>query len=75
MSHSDFIRSEMSRQHHTELARELAEIRAGRQQRSADPRPSLRLGLASTWQRLAAAVTHASPSPRAWHEARGEGLN
>jgi len=72
MSHSDFIRSEMSRQHHAELAREIAEIRAAREQSSADPRPSLRLGLAGAWQRLAAAVTHAYPRPagRAAHPIR-----
>ena len=72
MSHSDFIRSEMSRQHQGELARELAEIRAAREQSSADPRPPLRLGLASAWQRLAAAVTQAYPSAarRAAHPIR-----
>ncbi len=63
MSHSDFIRSEMSRQHHAELAREVAEIRAAREQSSTDPRPSLRLGLAAAWQRLASAVTHAFTRP------------
>jgi len=72
MSHSDFIRSEMSRQHHTELAREVAEIRAAREQSSANLRPSLRLGLAAAWQRLAAAATHAYPRPaeRAAHQIR-----
>jgi hypothetical protein len=72
MSHSDFIRSEMSRQHHAELAREVSEIRAARAQDTSHPRPSLRLGLAATWQRLAAAVTQAYPRPagRAAHPIR-----
>jgi hypothetical protein len=72
MSHSDFMRSEMSRQHQGELARELAEIRAAREESSADPRPSVWLGLAGAWQRLATAVTHANPRPagRAAHPIR-----
>jgi len=61
VSHSDFLRSEMSRQHHAELAREIAEIRAAREQSSGGRRPALSLGIAAVWKRLAAALTRANP--------------
>ncbi|HEY3408584.1 MAG TPA: hypothetical protein VGK53_10485 [Propionicimonas sp.] len=61
MSHSDFLRSEMSRHHHADLAREAAEIRAAREQGSGGRRPALSLGVAAAWKRFAAVLTRANP--------------